>query len=384
MLIQFSLTNYRRFRSPAVLDLSEARITEFKDSLLGDPTDGLRVLPLAALYGPNGSGKSSLLDALFHLRTLVLDAPSADRRPCFFRPDPSQASVPTEYEVVFRTGEYEYDYQLKTVPGLIREENLFGRHLSSGTYDVLFDRDAEGVFLCTDWEHADVSRLTDDLPLLYFLGQNQNDEQLSRILDFFKKIHRIGTELPGDFSLEQFLETDENVSRLLRVLSGLDLPVTGIRNTWEGPQLEHLTGREKTVFLWEEESEGIRRTVYWSALLLAALREGWLVLADNPEICLHSKVFGALIGAFTAPGGNPSRAQLLLSTQELSNMNNSLLRRDEIWLTAPAPDGSSALYPLALYLKENGEKVRKDETYYKQYLEGRYGADPKTDLTSLG
>jgi len=31
---------------------------------------------------------------------------------------------------------------------------------------------------------------------------------------------------------------------------------------------------------------------------------------------------------------------------------------------------------LVEFKKENGEKVRKDETYDKQYMEGRYGADP--------
>ena len=69
-------------------------------------------------------------------------------------------------------------------------------------------------------------------------------------------------------------------------------------------------------------------------------------------------------------------AQLLTATHENSNMNNRIFRRDEIWLTAREEDGSSSLYILALFLKENGEKVRKDETYFKQYLEGRYGADP--------
>ena len=57
-------------------------------------------------------------------------------------------------------------------------------------------------------------------------------------------------------------------------------------------------------------------------------------------------------------------------------MNNSIFRRDELWLIAKEEDGSSHLYTLALFLKENGEKVRKDEVYFKQYLEGRYGAIP--------
>ena len=60
MLIQFSLTNYRNFKDTATLDLSEAKITEFPEQLYCD-TDGMRIIPMAALYGANGCGKTTLL-----------------------------------------------------------------------------------------------------------------------------------------------------------------------------------------------------------------------------------------------------------------------------------------------------------------------------------
>ena len=36
----------------------------------------------------------------------------------------------------------------------------------------------------------------------------------------------------------------------------------------------------------------------------------------------------------------------------------------------------SQYYSLVDFRKENGDKPRNDESYNKQYLEGRYGADP--------
>ena len=60
MLIQFSLTNYRNFKNTAVLDLSEAKITEFPEHLYHSD-DNMGILPMTAIYGPNGSGKSNFL-----------------------------------------------------------------------------------------------------------------------------------------------------------------------------------------------------------------------------------------------------------------------------------------------------------------------------------
>ena len=75
MLVQFSVTNFRNFRDTATLDLSEAKITEFPEHLYKS-SDGLGVLPMAALYGPNGSGKSNFLKAIWYLRSLVLEGTS--------------------------------------------------------------------------------------------------------------------------------------------------------------------------------------------------------------------------------------------------------------------------------------------------------------------
>ena len=52
------------------------------------------------------------------------------------------------------------------------------------------------------------------------------------------------------------------------------------------------------------------------------------------------------------------------------------MRRDEIWFAAINGFNESVLYSLVDFKKENGEKPRNDENYNKQYMEGRYGADP--------
>lgn len=57
-------------------------------------------------------------------------------------------------------------------------------------------------------------------------------------------------------------------------------------------------------------------------------------------------------------------------------MNSEVFRRDEIWFVAKGNAQNSKLYSLVEFKNEKGESVRKDAKFDKQYLEGKYGADP--------
>ena len=69
-------------------------------------------------------------------------------------------------------------------------------------------------------------------------------------------------------------------------------------------------------------------------------------------------------------------AQLIFTSHDLSTMNSDVFRRDEIWFVAKGNDQDSKLYSLVEFKAANGEIIRKDARYDKQYLEGKYGADP--------
>jgi hypothetical protein len=57
-----------------------------------------------------------------------------------------------------------------------------------------------------------------------------------------------------------------------------------------------------------------------------------------------------------------------------------VFRRDEIWFAAKSKDGPSMLYSLADINDVDGQRIRTQNAYDKQYLEGRYGADPYLKL----
>ena len=53
-----------------------------------------------------------------------------------------------------------------------------------------------------------------------------------------------------------------------------------------------------------------------------------------------------------------------------------MLRRDEIWFVEKDDRGVSTLYSLADFVDEDGARIRKDESYERNYLIGKYGAIP--------
>ena len=73
---------------------------------------------------------------------------------------------------------------------------------------------------------------------------------------------------------------------------------------------------------------------------------------------------------------NKNKAQLIFTSHDLSTMNSEVFRRDEIWFVAKGNQENSKLYSLVEFKNKKGESVRKDAKFDKQYLEGKYGADP--------
>lgn len=66
----------------------------------------------------------------------------------------------------------------------------------------------------------------------------------------------------------------------------------------------------------------------------------------------------------------------MFTTHDIWQLSNQLLRRDEIWFVEKDNRGISTLYSLADFVDTDGFHIRKDESYEKNYLIGKYGAIP--------
>ena len=125
-----------------------------------------------------------------------------------------------------------------------------------------------------------------------------------------------------------------------------------------------------------KESAGTRKLFGSLPILMIALQTGRLAIIDELDAKLHPKLLRYIISLFTDPKINKFGAQLLFTSHDMSTMSNEVFRRDEIWFAALDDEHSSELYSLYEIRKEDGKSVNATASYNKQYLEGRYGADP--------
>ena len=369
MIVQFTTANFKSIRNAAELSLLEANITEFPESLIRSQLDGVGILPALLLYGANGSGKSAVLEALYYLTRLIREPQNAMKEQhCFY----DNEDEPTGFDLLVRNNEHEYEYVLRILKGNVTEETLFFRNLTDTTYDVIFDRDREGVFLGEGLEQLDVSPLTDDMPMLAFvMEQPEKNDSIEEVKTLVDKIRFVDCSALDDSFVRNALADGQTEELLKKALACVQSRITEL-SVREG---EIYVVRDGMKLSLDQLGKGMLQMVRLYALACTALVYGETLLLDDANQKLHPKAFRFLLEMFTGPKVNENGAQILGTSYDMPTMANSVLRRDEIWMTDCEENGETRLYPLALFLKENGEKVRKDETYFKQFLEGRYGTD---------
>ena len=141
-------------------------------------------------------------------------------------------------------------------------------------------------------------------------------------------------------------------------------------------RLRHEVGGKAYELRLSEESAGTQKLMGLAAYLMTALERGGTVVVDELDAKLHPKLLRYVILLFKDPEVNKSGAQLIFSSQDVSTMRNDVFRRDEIWFAARGEGEASQLWSLADIHEANGNLVSKNAAFDKQYLSGRYGADP--------
>ena len=127
-------------------------------------------------------------------------------------------------------------------------------------------------------------------------------------------------------------------------------------------------GKSAFNFSFTEESDGTKRLFDLIDMLLTD-RDDTIFVVDELERSLHPKLTEHFLKLFSKAHQNV-KMQLLFTTHVDTIMDQSLLRRDEIWFIERDTDNSSKIYSLDRF------KERYDKKLSKAYLEGRYGAIP--------
>ncbi len=405
MLIQFSVTNFQCLKEKTTLDMRSVTLSEHKKSLIND-----RLLPLASIYGPNGGGKTTMLKAFSTLQALIIkhfnvvggmkfinDAPVIGLSIQPFKFDEDSINSPTEFEVYIEVENLEYKYYISILDKKIIEESLHYKKPNSKMIKSIFEREKDNVVLGKELaQNVKVaSNISSGMPVLAWLGLVYDIEHIKRVINWFRQTYCVDYNMPfmeelllnNIYQLE-FANDERSAkirSKMTELLSSMDLHIKSYRveriplnNNQFSIKVStvHRIDNQRYELDLQEESNGTKKIFGLLPLFVVAINEGRTVVIDELDAKIHPMLLKFILEMFSDSAINTKGAQLIFTSHDMTTMTKEVFRRDEIWFMAMNDKQYSMLYSLIEMRTEDGELVRNDAVYNKQYIEGRYGADP--------
>lgn len=414
-LLQFTVSNYRSFKTPVSLSMSASSI---KDK----PTDSVfecqhkKLLTTAAVYGANSSGKSNLARAIRTMRSFVVNNvklndgdilidyydPFALSRGGLFESCTFEMviyiegfgrvrygfgfdllEIESEWLYILPEGKKEEDCNFtrrkdeiwideeKFSEGIDKEENTNDNRLFLSVVAQLGGSLSKRILAFFQNELTVISGLDSNEYRSLTRESFRNQDEISRkALEFFRHI-KLGFD---DITIKESsaFEGDDEVQKR-RLPSWVRWQVLTRHNVYEesGDAFE---SRNFNIEL--QESDGTRKIFEMSASIFGKLLNGGVLVVDELDAKMHPLISQEIIKLFTDKENNPSHAQLIFTTHDTNLLSGGLLRRDEIWLTEKRPDEATDLYRLMDVQFADGSRPRNDANLERNYIRGRYGAIP--------
>ena len=390
MLCQFSFKNFMSYKDETIFDLQAEPLNEFSDSII--EFDGVsNLLPVSVIYGPNGGGKTNLLKALSCLISLVTKPiedlektrsnlilqQSMSCEP--FSLDADSKNEPTEFNIYFRTQKNEFRYYIAIKNDIIVSEVLHRRSLGGKKTAIIFEREEDEIILGASINKARVSKdVNPKMPYLSFLAITYNFHVIAEVQMWFESCIIRNYANPIVEHNIMLSEDEQFKSNFIHALNDMGIDVSNYRYDKDAKQifLSRTVHDNEFELPFPVESDGTRKVFAALPVLMLALNQGRLVIIDELDAKLHPKLLRYIISLFTNREINKNGAQLLFTSHDMSTLKNDVFRRDEIWFAALNNEHSSEIYSLYEIRREDGSRINATASYDKQYLEGRYGADP--------
>lgn len=409
MLIQFNFKNFRSFREEATLDLSAARMTEFSDRVV--PVGSEKILPVAAIYGANASGKSNIYDAFGYMSDYVADSfKYGDEEEKFeeFRPTPflfdsTSANAESSFEVFFSLPEDKsgrtYNYGFCIDKEGVTEEWLNAKAKSARKYSTVFYRGTSDEELDLSGfpksSRDNIQVALEKQVLIISLGAKLKIGKCKVIRDWFlaNAFANFGDPFTNYFMSRRlpkgFVENKDIQQKVVEYFASFDEHIKDFKiekvphdgevkeDTFKISALHKMIDSDEMAEIpLGLESAGTLKMFALYPELQEVLEKGSVFFIDELNARLHPLLVRNFLLTFLNPEVNKNHAQLVFTTHDTWQLSNQLLRRDEIWFVEKDERGVSTLYSLADFVDEDGSRIRKDESYEKNYLIGKYGAIP--------
>ena len=384
-----------------------------------------KILKSAAIYGGNASGKSNFVKSLNFMKYMVKNSfknALSDNKNLMienFLLNNQSVKSPSLFEIVFYHKNVRYRYGFEIFNGEIINEWLYSTIHKKEVF--LFERERQNFRInkSSFKEGINLESKTRKNVLFLSLVAQFNGEITNNVIDWFNNVNIISgiQDLGYSFYTIEKLRNDKNfkswLSRILRSLEIANLSIeeidleneelekflkntnnkniinivntaNGVKSkkiqilTWHNKFDENNLLIETIPFDFDrQESEGTKKFFYLLGPWYDTLKNGRILIVDELDSRLHTLLTKRLIELFHKY--NKNRAQLIFTSHDSLLLDKNLFRRDQIWFVEKDQFGSSQLYSLADF---KTKLVRKSSSFYKNYLEGKYGAITDIELTN--
>ena len=409
MLIQFNFKNFKSFRDEAILDLSAAKMTEFSDRVVSEGNE--KILPMAAIYGANASGKSNIYNAFEYMADYVIESfkygdeeeKFEEYRPTPFLFDSISGNAESSFEIYFTISgdktEKTYNYGFCVDRHGVTEEWLNSKAKTARKFKSVFYRSIEENTLDLSGlpksSRENIQVALEKQVLIVSLGAKLKVNKCKDIRDWFlaNEFADFGDPFTNFFLSRRlpkgFVDDDSVQKKVIEYFSSFDEHI----KDFEIEKVPHDTETKEEIYKISAlhkkidsdefaaiplgmESAGTLKMFALYPELQDVLEKGSVFFIDELNARLHPLLVRNFLLTFLNPEINTNHAQLIFTTHDTWQLSNQLLRRDEVWFTEKDGQGISKLYSLADFVDESGARIRKDESYEKNYLIGKYGAIP--------
>lgn len=411
MIKEFSFKNYLSFKDKTTFNM-EADIdgvTEHPEHIVDIGQE--RILKVASIYGPNGSGKSNLLKAFSYFRKIIQQGldnrdeneyrrriiPSDNTFDKFILSDYNNNVI--EFEAFFINNIYEIGYSLQIEKNKddianIKYENMSYRNINETEFVNMYERNYNKFELSDELTThllKSNTQVSDQITFVSYINQlyiNKSGENIGPfgiINSFMNEISSILYLRPTRNNLFQYMNLanlykNEKIKlKVIDIMNKLDINITNIniekidQNRSKLYVVRNIDDKDYSLEV-NQESDGTQSLLYLLPRMIEKVEEGGILIIDEIDSHLHPKLTKSIVEIFT--DANNKKGQLIFTSHDIINMTNDLFRRDEIWFVVKNDLYESELMALTDFVNYKGDKVRKDAKYSKQYLEGKYGADP--------
>ncbi len=416
MLLEFTIGNFLSIKAKKTLSLEATSIKEHLGTNVVK-LDRFQLLRGAVIYGANAGGKSNFIKAMSTMRRIVkqsFDASSTDElgiTPFLLSTDTS--NKPSFFEILFLIGTVRYRYGFEVDNTSVKSEWLFESKIKSEK--PLFIREGYGIDVSQSFKEAkDLEEKTRENALFLSVLDQFNGTTAKSIMKWFSNFITISGLSHERYKNVTFkMLEDENLKpQLLDFYKRLDLGFDEIdveKKPFEAKDFTKLFNEEfakqflsdiegkskidiKTIHkkynndnevvgfekfdMRRQESSGTNKVFNISGPVFDVLKNGGVLIIDELDSSLHPLITLTITKLFNSSEFNKTNAQLIFATHDTNLFEYGHYRRDQIYFVEKDVYGASDLYSLVEYKEDGGKKVRKDRSFEKDYIQGRYGAIP--------